>query len=421
MKKIFFIIALLLSINPILIKAYDFYAENSDGIALYYNYTNDGKELEVTNMGSFGNYSGVINIPGSVTYMGKTRNVTSIGHEAFLGCAYLKEIIIPNTVKIIKKWAFRDCNTMSKVTLGQSVEKIEEYAFCCCWGLESIDIPNSVMSLEARAFQDCQNLSSLTLGNGIKEIGEHAFDGCNLLSLIIPSSVTKIGAAAFKCPNLSSVRTLIESPFDISDYTFSDNTFYNVSLKVPQGTVNTYKNTNGWKKFTYIEEYKNSSDNETCAKPIINYKNGEISFSCATEGVEFISNITDADVNSYNSQTIKLSVTYKISVHARKNGYQDSEVATATLCWIDVQPTAEGISNGVNQIRSMSFMIQSMGSDLKIEGVDDNIPVFVYTLDGKLAGSSTSQNGVVYIKTDILAGDVAIVRIGERTIKMLMK
>ena len=421
MKKIFFIIALLLSINPILIKAYDFYAENPDGIALYYNYTNDGKELEVTNMGSFGNYSGVINIPGSVTYMGKTRNVTSIGHEAFLGCAYLKEIIIPNTVKIIKKWAFRDCNTMSKVTLGQSVEKIEEYAFYCCWGLESIDIPNSVMSLEARAFQDCQNLSSLTLGNGIKEIGEHAFDGCNLLSLIIPSSVTKIGAAAFKCPNLSSVRTLIESPFDISDYTFSDNTFYNVSLKVPQGTVNTYKNTNGWKKFTYIEEYNNSGDNETCAKPVIKYNNGEISFSCATEGVEFISNITDTDVNSYNTPNIKLSVTYKISVRARKNGYQDSEVASATLCWIDNQPTTEGISNGANQIRSMSIMIQSEGSVLKIEGVDDDIPVFIYRLDGKLVGSSTSKNRVLYINTNIPLGDVALVKIGKRAFKVLIK
>ena len=70
--------------------AYDISVENADGVTIYYNYTNNGTELEVTYNNSdyysdyyWGSYTGSVVIPEEVTYMNRTRKVTSIGNEAF--------------------------------------------------------------------------------------------------------------------------------------------------------------------------------------------------------------------------------------------------------------------------------------------------------------------------------------------------
>ncbi len=83
--------------------AHDIEAQNADGVTIYYNYINDGTELQVTFRGSYyGSYSneyqGNVAIPEEVTYMNRTRKVTSIGDYAFLSCSGLTSITIPNSV-----------------------------------------------------------------------------------------------------------------------------------------------------------------------------------------------------------------------------------------------------------------------------------------------------------------------------------
>ena len=75
---------MLMSMVGVKTYAYDIAVENADGKTIYYNFINNDNELEVT-YGS-PNYTGIINIPQSVTYMDQTRSVTSIGGGAFYGC-----------------------------------------------------------------------------------------------------------------------------------------------------------------------------------------------------------------------------------------------------------------------------------------------------------------------------------------------
>ena len=74
------------------------------------------------------------------------------------------------------------------------------------------------------------------------------------------------------------------------------------------------------------------SQKPKCATPEINYANGKVTFSCETEGVEYISKIKSEDVKKYNYVgEITLTQKYNVSVYAIKEGYNKSDVATREI------------------------------------------------------------------------------------------
>ena len=405
MKRLHFSVFLIVLISMVGTKAfaYDIAVENSDGVTIYYNYINHSTELEVTSGDSWNNtkYQGNVVIPEEVTYMNRTRKVTSIGYYAFDNCLDLTSVTIPNSVTSIGGSAFRSCTGLTSVTIPNSVTSIGSEAFYNCSGLTSVTIPNSVTSIGAYAFQYCSGLTSVTIPNSVTSIGESAFDGYNL----------------------STVISEITQPFPVP-YLFTRDTYFNATLYVPTGSIYHYKTTQTWNNFLFIEERNGGGDTPTpqkCEKPIIRYSKGKLSFSSATEGANFQSTISDTDISSYNSNEVQLGVTYNISVYATKDGYENSETVTATLCWIDAEPQTDNISNGVANIRAKAVMIQNIGGQLTVYGVDDDDEISVYNINGIRAGSAISSNGSAVINTNLQTGSVAIVKIGENSIKVILK
>lgn len=257
MKKqlLLLVMMLLPMVASVNVFAYDIAVENADGVKIYYNYINNGNELEVTYLhgpSSSNNssaYQGNVVIPEEVTFMSRTRSVTSIGN-----------------------YAFSDCYFLTSVTIG-----------------------NSVTSISNGAFSGCSGLTSVTIGNSVTSIGDDAFFGCrSLTSITIPNSVTSIGGRAFDGSDLATVISQIETPFAITgnnydSRTFSKNTFLNATLYVPAGTLSQYEMTDGWKDFLFKEEGSGpggggGGGTQKCEKPTISYSNVKLTFHSSTSG-----------------------------------------------------------------------------------------------------------------------------------------
>ena len=224
MKKHFLLLVAMML--PLVASAHDIEVKNAEGVTIYYNYTNDGAELAVTFCGTYytdypDEYTGKVVIPEEVTYMEKTRKVTSIGDYTFANCTNLTSVTIPNTVTSIGEYAFYWCTGLTFISIPNSVTSIGEFAFDNCSGLTSITIPNSVTSISKAAFENCWRLTSIDIPNSVTSIGDGAFQNCSgLTSVTIPNSVTSMGDGAFSyCSVLASV-TIPNSVTNIGNYAF---------------------------------------------------------------------------------------------------------------------------------------------------------------------------------------------------------
>ena len=221
------LLCLILIMLPLVASAHDIEVQNGDEKTIYYNFTNNGTELEVTFQGNYyttysNEYTGNMVIPQEVTYMNNTYKVTSIGISAFYSCYGLTSVTIPNSVTTIGEHAFYGCSGLTSVTIPNSVTTISEDAFSDCSSLTSVTIPNSVTRISGGVFMRCTRLTSITIPNSVTTSGEHAFYNCySLTSITIPNSVTSIGNNAFySCWNLTSI-TIPNSVTSIGENAFS--------------------------------------------------------------------------------------------------------------------------------------------------------------------------------------------------------
>ena len=384
-----------------------------------------------------------VNIPNSVTSIGNSaftdcsgltsvtipNSVTNIGSGAFYGCSGLTSVTIPNSVTSIGNSAFSFCSRLASVNIPNSVTSIGDHAFSNCSGLTSVTIPNSVRRIRNYAFRGCSGLTSVTIPNSVTNIGDYAFYECGgLTSVNIGNSVKNIGEKAFAdCAELIDVYCYAESVPTTQSNAFDGSYTEYASLHVPAASVEQYKATAPWSNFGTIVATDGTIPEpptpKKCATPTISYSKGELTFSCDTEGAEFVSKITDADIKDYFTSSISLSVTYNISVYATKADYENSDTIQATLCWIEQQPQTEGITDedAIAEVQAVPVLIQTQGNTINVQGAEAGTEIILYDVNGVQLDSVIATTGVASLNTSRLSGSVAIVKIGNKTVKVLIK
>ena len=396
----------------------------------------------VTTIGwnAFYNCTGLtsVAIPNSVTTIGGyafagcfrltsvtiPNSVTSIQLDAFLNCSGLTSVTIPNSVTSIEWGAFDGCSGLTSVTIPNSVTSIKGGAFRDCSGLTSVTIPNSVTSIKSETFKDCSSLTSVTIPNSVTSIEGWAFMDCSsLTSVTIGSSVSWIGQKAFaECSKLEEVYCLAENVPNTQTNAFESSYPENATLYVPAGALNDYKTTEPWSLFGTIKAI--GGDDNKCATPTISYADKKLTFSCATEGAQCLYTITDSDIKTDLANEVSLSATYEISVYATKSGYTNSDVATATLVWTDAiftETTPETPTSAKAVQESIPVLISAKGGNISVKCEADGQEVNVYTIDGLSLGTATVKNGEALISTSIPSGDIAVVKVGGRSVKVIMR
>lgn len=124
--------------------------------------------------------------------------VQALGNAAFMYCALLAEVSLPETVTFIDETAFANCVSLKEIVLPQTLETLGFGAFMGCTALERIEIPDSVTTMGNCVFTNCTALKEAKLSAGMTEIPHSTFSYCSALEqVLIPDSVTKICGLAF--------------------------------------------------------------------------------------------------------------------------------------------------------------------------------------------------------------------------------
>lgn len=389
------------------VSAADIAVQNGDGKTIYYNFINDGTELEVTKVPINGeSYTGAVVIPESVIYEGKTLKVTCLGEEAFYNCWYLTAITIPNGVTRIREQAFYSCRALTTITIPQSVTCIEKLTFNGCSSLATVIIDDAATSIGRSAFSECKTIVSVELGNNVTSIGEEAFYGCNKLpSITIPNSVTEIGDRAFySCSALTEVISYIMIPFDIPRYTCNDEDAYrNATLYVPKGTLELYKACEGWKRFKNIVEmageycYLTLKYAETgCMKLLVKRGTSQTIAIEPEEGWGLVS-------VTYNDEDVTSSLD------------ENNHFTTPVITDDAVLRAVYDLETQVKSVANEDFNVKAVEGGLWIDGAKENTVCQVFAVDGKLEKTFRITNSRTFIHLN--DGQVYILKVGDKTLK----
>ncbi len=178
---------------------------------------------------------------------------------AFNTLSSLKELSLPNSIKVLEKYSVFKCNNLIKLELPfigrtdkdednnylsytfgassftmnndyipNSLKEITiirgdilDNSLAGCEFIEEIEVLDYINLIGKSAFQNCKSLKTIILPKSLKRLNDNTFSGCNSLENInLPSSIIYIGKNAFaNCSSLAEIQmpdnitTLNESAF----------------------------------------------------------------------------------------------------------------------------------------------------------------------------------------------------------------
>ena len=159
----------------------------------------------------------VIHVPEEIA----GAKVTVIGEWAFAKDQSITHVSLPDTITTIESNAFHSCTNLGTVNYSLSLVEIGDYAFAACNDLVNCDLPSSLKTLGSFAFLNCSSITSVTIPSSLRNWGDHSFYSCtNLQSLEIREGVTTIPSESFRGTKIQELN-LPASVTYVEDYAFA--------------------------------------------------------------------------------------------------------------------------------------------------------------------------------------------------------
>lgn len=183
---------------------------------------------------------------------------TSFGENTFRNCYSLTSITIPNSVTSIGYGTFNGCYGLTSITIPHSAADSGYGAFYNCYSLASIAIPGSATIISNSSLSGCYSLTSVTIPDSVTTIDGSAFYNCtSLTSITIPSSVTRINASAFgSCYGLGYIKFGGTTPPTVPNSNAWGSVPDDCIIYVPRGSLLAYTSAENYPSsstYTYVE------------------------------------------------------------------------------------------------------------------------------------------------------------------------
>lgn len=188
----------------------------------------------------------------SLTEISFPVSLKEIGTNAFVECSQLSDIHFNTSLETIGKGAFSGCGLTSLDMSGlNALQTVKIQAFLDCAKLSVLVLPDHVVSFASGAFQGCISLTEVTIPDSYKEIGVKMFSDCSgLLSVSLGSRVSHIGTECFSgLSGLQQFSVYAVEPPSLGSYVFNLTPVDKCKLLVPEESIDKYKEAEQWKDF----------------------------------------------------------------------------------------------------------------------------------------------------------------------------
>ena len=381
-------------------------------------------------------YTGNIADWCGITFISPTSNPLYLAHHFYMDSSEVTNLVIPDSVTTIGRYAFLGGIGFTSVTLGDSLTHICDSAFAGCLGLGSVTIPNSVTRIDGNAFCLVRNIvyygpatgspwgalsmngfvdgwlvyadstrmfvracsieaTNIVLPNTVTEIGDDAFRSCrNLSEATLGYGVTRIGNRAFNdCKGLGYIRMTNYPPEIAIDAFDFEEMHTDLPLLIPCGTRDDYMNAPYWQYFIDItEEHCDFTITATSADEAMGsvtgsgtYPNGFTAILRATPLPGYAFYQWD-DGSSDNPREVTVT---------GDAGYVATFIAT----------------NGITGAEDQTFRISNEGRELVVSGAA-NSTIRVYDMMGRLV--SSCQKAEENCRLSVPAAGIYIVQVGNK-------
>lgn len=255
----------------------------------------DNKEVTLTtylvydddNPGVGGLYSGELDVPSFMINEDTNEQYTVTGVSALFRngvtvlrlpetiktcwsinkCSLLREVYLNDNLK--EFYGISDCPHLTVCPLPSSLEYVGENSmsglgmkeikfppllasvgdktFCRNYELESLDLGN-IEAIGDSCFNVLPILSEITLPETLRSIGKDCFRYCyGIENINLPSQRIDIDMGCFaECNMVKTVTVAAETPYSMPAFLNPDNQVYDITVYVPDESVDAYKNAEGW-------------------------------------------------------------------------------------------------------------------------------------------------------------------------------